>query len=422
MRVSELLRDIPCACGKTHSCPIQAVCITPRAAEELAQICAPYQRILLVADGNTWDAAGSAVEKALGAKVSGKVIFPAQPLLIPDEAAIETVNAALDGVDLLVAIGSGVLQDLCKYVSFKAGISYAVMATAPSMDGYASDGAAMILGGMKVTVKSHLPIAIVADPRVLAAAPMDMIRAGAGDIIGKFSALNDWKLSRCINGEYFCQFIYDLTYEQIQRVLDLTDDILERKADAVGALMEALVVVGIMMSFAGSSRPASGSEHHLSHFFEITGIVHGTPYFPHGIDVAYATVITAQVRQTLLQNDFPDHIFRLPRAELEAEMHRIYGSSADGCLALQDKVGNYDADRLNVFREKEQEIRAILAEMPAPEKIRDMLEHLGLPMQKFYDFYGEDHIADAVLYAKDLKDRYTVLWLYYDFFGGKRHV
>lgn len=422
MRVSELLRDIPCACGKTHSCPIQAVCISPRAAEELAGICAPYQRILLVADGNTWNAAGDAVEKALGDKVYGKVVFPAQPLLIPDEAAIDRVNAALGDADLIVAIGSGVLQDLCKYVSFKAGLSYAVMATAPSMDGYASDGAAMILGGMKVTVKSHLPIAIVADPRVLAAAPMEMIRAGAGDIIGKFSALNDWKLSRCVNGEYFCQFIYDLTYEQIQLVLDLTDDILERKADAVGALMEALVIVGIMMSFAGSSRPASGSEHHLSHFFEITGIVHGTPYFPHGIDVAYATVITAQVRQTLLQNAFPDHIFRLPRAELEAEMRRIYGSSADGCLALQDKVGNYAADRLNVFREKEQEIRAILAEMPAPEKIRDMLEHLGLPMQNFYDFYGEDHIADAVLYAKDLKDRYTVLWMYYDFFGGKSHV
>ena len=172
-----------------------------------------------------------------------------------------------------------------------------IVATAPSMDGYASNGAAMITDGMKVTYPAGLPTAIIADTAVLKDAPMDMIKAGFGDIIGKFSALNDWKLSKCVNGEYFCQYIYDLTYQQIQKMLDLADGIQKRDEKTIGALMEALVIVGILMSFAGSSRPASGSEHHLSHFFEITGIVENVPYLAHGLDVVYSTVITAKIRE-----------------------------------------------------------------------------------------------------------------------------
>ena len=122
-----------------------------------------------------------------------------------------------------------------------------------------------------------------------------MIKAGYGDIIGKYSALNDWKLSNLLTGEYICDFIYDLTYDCILKVRSLAKGLLTQDEESVKALMEALVLVGIAMAFAGSSRPASGSEHHLSHYFEITGIVNGEEYFPHGIDVAYSTVVTAAV-------------------------------------------------------------------------------------------------------------------------------
>ena len=118
-------------------------------------------------------------------------------------------------------------------------------------------------------------------------------KAGHGDIVGKYSALNDWKLSHIVNGEYFCRYIYDLTFEMLQKTLSLADGLLKKDKESVRVLMEALTIVGIAMSFAGSSRPASGSEHHLSHYFEIIGIVHGEEYFPHGIDVAYSPVLTA---------------------------------------------------------------------------------------------------------------------------------
>jgi glycerol-1-phosphate dehydrogenase [NAD(P)+] len=286
------------------------------------------------------------------------------------------------------------------------------------MDGYASNGAAMITDGMKVTYSAGLPLAIVADTEVLANAPIDMIKAGYGDIIGKFSALNDWKLSHCINGEYFCEYIYNLTYEQITRALELADGVLKRNEESVKTLMEGLVIIGILMSFATSSRPASGSEHHLSHFFEITGIIDGSEYFPHGIDVAYSTVITAQIREKILAGKFPQKIYRPEKKQYESDMAQIYKSVADGCIALQEKVGNYANDRAQVYLQKENEIRQILAEMPSADEIKKMLSLVDLDMKEFYELYGEKKLNDAIIYAKDLKDRYTVLWINYDFYGG----
>lgn len=419
MDINELLRGVECACGRTHTCGIQYVYIEPNACARLREICDAFDRILIVADENTFSAAGGQAVCALADKQIRKVIFDGGHILVPNEDAIEKVTGVLEQIDLIIGIGSGVIQDLCKYVSFASGIPYLVVATAPSMDGYASSGAAMITDGMKVTYPAGLPLAIVADTEVLANAPLEMIVAGYGDIIGKYSALNDWKLSKCVGDEYFCEYIYDLTYDQIQKTLALADGILRRDETSVRTLMESLIIVGILMSFAGSSRPASGSEHHLSHFFEITGILNGTDYFPHGIDVAYSTYVTAKLREYILARGCKNSLFRLPEGRYETVIKKIYGSVADGCIALQQKVGNYDADRTELYRRKETEIKQILAEMPASDEIAHMLSTVGLDMDRFYAQYGNQHICDAVLYAKDLKDRYTVLWLYYDLFGGE---
>lgn len=415
MDLNKLLSGVECACGKHHTCDIDYVYIEDGAISHLADILAKNKNILIVADENTYGAAGDKVMAALAGKNIKKVIFSGKTVLIPNEQSVARVNEDLCGIDMIVGIGSGVIQDLCKYVSFESGIPYLVIATAPSMDGYASDGAAMIWGGMKATFKAGLPRAIIADTAVLASAPMEMIKAGYGDIVGKYSALNDWKLSKCVNGEYFCDYIYSLTYDMIIKTLSVADGLLKRDKDSLKVLFEALVAVGILMSFAGSSRPASGSEHHLSHFFEIVGIQNGEEYFPHGIDVAYSTVITAAIREKLVNTVFPERIVREDEAALEANIKRIYTASADGCIALQKKVGNYALDRSEIYKSKEEEIKAILREVPPSKEIEAMLARVELDMSKFYNLYSEKKIAEAVKYAKDLKDRYTVLWLNYDF-------
>lgn len=227
MDINKLLKGRKCECGKTHACDIDYVYIEKDAVSHLKDICEDYNNILIVADENTYGAAGEKTVFALSGKQIKKVIFTGKKVLVPDEDAIDTVSQNLEGIDMIVGIGSGVIQDLCKYVAFYNNLPYLIVATAPSMDGYASDGAAMITGGMKVTYKAGLPRAIIADTEVLANAPIEMLKAGYGDIIGKFSALNDWKLSHCINDEYFCDYIYNLTAEQIDRTLKLASGILE---------------------------------------------------------------------------------------------------------------------------------------------------------------------------------------------------
>ncbi|MBE6919234.1 MAG: sn-glycerol-1-phosphate dehydrogenase [Ruminococcaceae bacterium] len=414
MNIQQLLASFPCTCGHEHRCAIERVEIGRGAIAALRELCREAKTVLVLSDENTFAAAGEQTLAALEGKEILRVTYGGDKLVVPNEQAVAAMEPHLPHVDAIVGIGAGVLQDLSKYGASLAHIPCHVVATAPSMDGYASTGAAMIMGGMKVTYSVPVPTSILADTAVLKDAPMELIRAGYGDIVGKFSALNDWKLSHAVKGEYFCQQVYDLMDEALQKTLALAEGLVARDEEAVGALMEALVLAGIAMSFAGSSRPASGSEHHLAHFFEVTGLQENKPYFPHGIDVAYATVVTAKLRQKLLSAPFPRKAAPFDRKDWDENMHRVYADAADGYMALQDKVGHYSTDRLTTYLEKEAEIRAILAEVPAPEKIEEMLRAVGYDMQAFYDLYDERKRRDAVLYAKDIKDRYTVLWMYWD--------
>ena len=411
--MSDLTRSIlRCPCGRDHTCPIRGVVIRKGALSALPALCKGYTRILLVADANTYAACGKEADEVLGCLVASRHIFGGEGLVIPDEASVAAIEGELtDGTDLIVGVGSGVINDLCKFVGHKHSLPYIIVATAPSMDGYASAGAAMILNGMKVTPSATPPMAIVADTEVLKNAPMDMIRAGYGDIIGKFSCLNDWKLAAYIRGEYFCQTVYDMVMDTAKRVRSLASGIASRDGEAVTALMEALVEVGIAMAYVGTSRPASGSEHHLSHFFEITGILNGTPYLPHGTDVAYSSVLTARLREEILSRE-PARV-GFDRESYEAAIRKAYTTIADSVIAQQDKLGWYHEDAVDEFVLTHTEgIRAILSEAPTEAEAREMVEAVGLSMAELYATYGEAHIEEALRWAKDLKDRYSVLWVY----------
>jgi glycerol-1-phosphate dehydrogenase [NAD(P)+] len=403
-----------CSCGKTHFCDIEGVFICDGATKKLSSLLEKYCKVLVVADENTYNASGSYVENAISDKIVDKVIFSGDKILIPDEIAILAVEKHLISVDFILGIGSGVIQDLCKYVSHTSKIPYGVVATAPSMDGYCSDGSAMITGGMKVTYKAGLPRFIVAEPEVLSNAPFEMIQAGYGDIIGKYSALSDWLLARVVDGEYFCKTIYDKTFSAIESVISCADGLVNRDKESVKTLMDALIEVGIMMSFAGSSRPASGSEHHMAHYYEITGILDDKPYYPHGIDVGYSTVITCKIREDILSRKWSfrrsDDV-RLRKNDL----NRIYKSIAPSCEELQIKTQNYIKDRISIYIEKEDEIKKVLSLAPSGKDVERLLKKVGLKMSDYYAFYGESKISDGIKYSKDLKDRYTVFWLYYYF-------
>lgn len=420
MNINELLKGVKnCACGKDHGCGIKAVEIGSGAVNRLPSLCEKYKSIVIAADANTYSVCGRRVSELLADKAEYVKVFEPNGLLIPNEEAIDALSAVVtDKTDLIVGVGSGVINDLCKYVSFKKDLPYFIVATAPSMDGYASVGAAMITENMKTTFNARVPAAIIGDVDVLKDAPMDMIKSGFGDIIGKYSALNDWKLSALVNGEYLCKYVYDLTYDTVIKTRALAGGIEKRDPETIKTLMEALVIVGIAMAYVGNSRPASGSEHHLSHYFEITGIVKNREYLLHGIDVAYSAVETQKLREKILAlNAMPKKTYEFDRADWEAHIRQSYGRAAQGVIALQDKLGLYGAGLEKIYREKWDDIIGILREAPSSDELCEILKTAGMDYADFEKFYGAEVIKDAVLYAKDLKDRYTVLWLYFTLFA-----
>ena len=417
MQNEEFARVISdCGCGMVHTCPIQAVYIGREGAVKAAEMLKGLGRVLVVSDGNTRPLYGGQLFVALeSAGIAWNELHFAQTeVVVPDEAAIARLEGALAGAEALVGIGSGVISDLCKYVSFRHELPYMIMATAPSMDGYASVGAALILEGMKVTKNAHVPRWIVADVEVLKNAPMTMIRAGIGDILGKYSCLNDWKLAAAITGEHFCGWVYDRVMAEIRTCIDSIAGCMAREADAVGRLMNSLVQVGVAMSYMGNSRPASGSEHHLSHFFEITGLLGRKAYLPHGIDVGYSAILTARLREMLAAAS-PDRF--APRYDASAwrkAVGAVYGTLAGEVEALQAKNGFYAQDRCPVIMERWETVRQILKEAPTGREMTELMQRAGYEMEDFVDFYGDAHIRRGIRYAKDLKDRYTLLWVLHD--------
>lgn len=405
-----------CPCGRKHICAVRKVEIGEEALQKIPAILDGYRHVLTVSDRNTDRVCGSMVCRILadaGFLVTTCLLQENDhPVVVPDENSIAQIEEKLsEEIEVIVGIGSGVINDLCKYVSFFHHLPYMIVATAPSMDGYASSGAAMILKGMKVTVPARVPEWIVADAGVLADAPVEMIRAGAGDILGKISCLNDWKLSQLITGEYFCAQIYRIVQEQIRKTEENLERFLTRDPQAVAQLMDSLVTVGIAMAYVGNSRPASGSEHHLSHFYEITGITRKEKYLPHGIDVAYGTVITCFLRRRLLQMTPSDFSERFDRETWKREIARVYGTLAGEVEALQDKVGFYQQRVLPEIGRKWDAIKTLFQECPTGQEIMQLIRRIGYRPEEFLTYYSQEKIRDSIIYAKDLKDRYTVLWL-----------
>ncbi len=414
MAIPQLPARIECRCGAVHTCDIRRVVCGADALAAVPELLSEIPGLVLVTDGNTAPLAGDKLFDMLtkAGHTVHRAHFDTTEVVVPDEKSIDFIAAQI-GPDTgaLVGVGSGVINDLCKHVAAAAKLPYMIVATAPSMDGYASKGAAMILGGMKVTTSAPPPAWIVGDDAILATAPMEMLQSGIGDLVGKYSCLNDWRLASLINGEPFCQDIYDMVMADADGTVQDIPAVLARDTAAVGRLFERLVDVGVAMSRIGNSRPASGSEHHLSHFYEIVGLQRGFDYLAHGIDVAYGALVTCRLRSWLLAAGLPAPAAQEPEAIWRRKVSAVYGAMAPSVIELQEKVGNYEpaarAARVARIRAHWDEIAAILAAAPSGEKILEILTGAGFDQQLFYTTYGTRVIGESIVWAKDLKDRYT---------------
>lgn len=298
--------EYSCACGKSHKVDIQAIRVGSGVIQELPGILRDLgaSHIFLVADNYTYEAAGRQVEQLLdqAGLAYHKRVFQTETPLVPNEYALGSVLAAMTSQDdMLLAVGSGTLNDVTKYVSARTGVPYVIAATAPSMDGYASTVAPTILDGFKTTLPAVYPAAIVADVDILKDAPMPMLTAGFGDIIGKFTSLADWRLSHQLNGEYYCPEVAGVIEAAVETCAANAKALAQREPQAIRAVTEALILSGLAMGMVGVSRPASGAEHQMAHYWEMDALRRGEEHPLHGNAVGVGTVLAASLYEMAVE-------------------------------------------------------------------------------------------------------------------------
>ena len=365
-----------------------------------------HKTVLAVCDPNTRKVAGKRVIDSIrniGLNVIECCFIEDEP--VPDEYAIGFLTAAYNSdIDLILGIGSGTINDLCTYVGAKVGCPSAIVGTAPSMDGYASLGSAMILGGLKVTPPTQCPVAIFCDTEILAAAPMLLTAAGLGDMLGKITALADWRLAHLLVGEEMPPDIVDIVETALKKIIKGAPDLSKRDPAVIKNVTEGLILSGIAMSLYGDSRPASGTEHHLAHFWEMRMLAEGRKPALHGIKVGLATIIgllmwselkkTGCICKKTCQSDYEDNI------------RRLYGHSADTVLQTENPDLSID-----LLQKNWQAITDIAVSLPSPDEIEEMLAAASAPVRPSEIGLSEDMLRDSIIYARDRKKIYTLLQL-----------
>ncbi len=282
------------------------------------------KKLYVVADENTIRAA-EGIEAALAGYDCRYMILPDYRLPTMDKVReLEKEIADFDGV---LSVGTGSVNDICRLASARQGKPLAIFATAPSMDGFASAGAPIIDGCFKLTYQAASPRVVIADTRILAASPAYLKSAGYGDMMGKYVGLADWRISAAVSGEYYCEAVAELTREAVRRVVALTDGITACDEKAAAALLEALLLTGVGMSFTGNSRPASGTEHILSHYWECKKLERPAPVLAfHGDEVAVATL---EIIRLYKEFALAESVREVPERTDWDEVYRVYAAQRD---------------------------------------------------------------------------------------------
>ena len=319
--------------------------IGPDAIPALLDFCAErgLTRFTLIADRNTYGALGQRVDEALRAE--GADILPILlegDDIIADARYVMQVMVALDRVPrTFLAVGSGTLTDITRFVSHRSGAEFISLPTAPSVDGYTSIGAPIVIDGVKVTIPCHGPLAVFADLPTLCAAPQPMLAAGVGDMLAKYTSTADWELDYVLIDEKYDPAIAARMRAAAQACAQATDAIATGSAEGLRVLMDGLIESGLCMLDFGATLPASGGEHHISHFLEMKLLQEGRHSILHGAKVGIGVLTTARRFDALKRLSLAEVEARLksatrpePADEI-ATIRAAYGAIADQVIAIQ---------------------------------------------------------------------------------------
>ena len=350
-----------CGCGMDHRCGIHDIRIGSGLVTQVGEILRENgfpRRLLLIGDRDTLAAAAGIEESLTGFEVTRHCYDTLRVATMDD---VRLVEDYLDRVDAVVAVGAGSIHDPSRLACARRNKPLCLFATAPSMDGFASYNAPIVDGGFKTTHAAKCPEVIIADTKILAAAPKALKSAGFGDMISKYIALIDWQVSHLVTGETYCPRVAELTRTAVDRLMTMAGRVTLEDEETAAAVLESLLMTGIAMSFTRTSRPGSGTEHILAHYWECIELLEGKiPNF-HGEDVGVATLLTLREYEALASRE-------TVTAHSEVNdwdaVYRAYGPLAGDVRQLNTPDTITDGIEPRVIEEKWPEIRAIVRSVP----------------------------------------------------------
>ncbi|MCC6614967.1 MAG: sn-glycerol-1-phosphate dehydrogenase [Anaerolineae bacterium] len=378
------------------------------------------KRFALVADTNTYAALGQHVEQAL--KAQGyevhSVVLEGEHIHTDEHQIVQVLIRAPLGPCTFIAVGSGTITDITRFCSHRSGRQFIGMPTAPSVDGFTSIGAPIILAGVKTTIVCQPPMAVFADIDTLCNAPQRLVAAGFGDMIGKITSLADWNLGRLLWDEPYDTDIAARSQVAIDSVMSRADAIGQRTEEGVRALMDALIESGLCMLDFGATRPASGAEHHISHYWEMVRLWEGRESMLHGAQVGYALTLVARQYERVRAIDRAELMNRLEAATLPDRATEIANIRA-GYREMSPKIlieqapfldlTEADYDNLkHKIADNWDEIQSVAETVPEPSVIIDALRKAGGPAD--YEALGldADEVTNGLHNGHYLRNRFTV--------------
>lgn len=418
--------EFDCVCGKHHSPKVKKAIIESGAAKKIVSVLKEYNgtKVFVLDDINTHKAAGELVVSELEKAGFPYTLYTINENRIePDEKALGSIMLHYDAkCDIMLSVGSGVINDLGKIVTAAAKIPYVIFGTAPSMDGYASGTSSVVRDGLKVSVDSHCPDVVIGDLDVLCASPMKMIQSGLGDIIAKYISIAEWRISKIINGEYYCQYVADLVNAALNKCVENAEGIAKRDPVAVKSVMDAMVLSGVAANYAGVSRPVSGMEHYFSHVWDMRMVEFGTTADFHGIQCGIGTLDCLKVYEEIkkIKPDIEkakNYVKNFNYEEWKKELRKDLGKGAEQMILNEKKEKKFDVEahaaRIEKIAEHWDEIIAIINELPSYSELEKVFDTVGAPKTVEDIGVTRDEERMAFLITKDIRDKYIgsrLLW------------
>ena len=415
--------------GSAHR--TRTIALGPGVSEQLGpwlQEHHPGQTDIVIADAHTWEVAGQATFEALtrhGRAPRRLILEPrhGDDHLVCEDGAIAALTTFLKTSERLnpVAVGSGTINDIVKSASFAIDRGYQIIPTAASMNGYTSSISAVLSEGVKRTLPTHQPEAVFADVDIIRAAPAVMNQAGFGDLLSKPFSQADWLLSHIVRGVPYSDEAASLLDAPWRRMVERASGVGTGEADAIEVLLETLLISGFSMAIAGTSAPASGAEHLISHYWDMEQHCQEDPIHGlHGTQVGIGTLVSAFTLRALTQLDgdaFRAQVSSAPQRDLTwiseiATQHPRLTQAVVG--ELQEQLHKKEPDAEALAKELQtlgadwEGVRSRLkAVLLSPEEMMRALDAAGCPRRASELGVTLEDFTRTVRVCRHIRSRYT---------------